>query len=554
MVWLVLGLLYSEGDWSYSEHGNDWPRQKLGLCGTKEAKEQSPVNFGAEYPPVDPPLFMYYRYPPLGEPVPILNNGKGITFTIPGTWTGGFGTGLGLGHAITGDSLYRLWQVSFHSPSEHMIEGIRFPLEAQLVHKHSESEHLAIISTFFEANSDSLSTFLEMAIGSGLPQQAWDETMGNSHPPVASRTIAEEQDPRFMELLGGATNFIRYDGSLTVPPCEEGVTYYVRQSTVKASADQLEAFRNVIFRLTPFREPGNYRYASPMGSREPVTMCAKNYFNRSETAALSCGEVEAEERDAVTPAPAVSPDELATGEKYSTVLANDTAATAKMKVNLKMGAQDCQAAQAAVRELKKRYDEVKVAYKSSPGVLEKIDLLWEKVATKNAATSAEAQATSSCGIYKKILAKAAKLFTTPDPNAPPPPTPLDYGIKEVTLPSGRDGSPFPATTVETVAESGTRTEVRFLKPTLKQADGPAGVTGDATLAAARGEKPLVSASDASSTAARLSFWLTKDMTPEEQQAASSSMTRQLEANTTITVQDLLQTRRAKKRVVRKHGR
>mmetsp|Transcript_19211 Transcript_19211/g.42481 ORF Transcript_19211/g.42481 Transcript_19211/m.42481 type:complete len:553 (-) Transcript_19211:78-1736(-) len=552
MVWLVLGLLYSEGDWTYSEHGNDWPRQKLGLCGTKDAKEQSPVNFGAEYPPADPPLFMYYRYPPLGEPLHILNNGKGIGFTLPGTWSGGFGTGLGLGATVTGDHLYRLWQVSFHSPSEHTIEGIRFPLEAQLVHKHSESDHLSIVSTFFEANADSLSTFLDMTIGSGLPQQPWDETVGNSHPSVAARPMAEEQDPRFAELLGGATNFVRYNGSLTVPPCEEEVTYYVRQSTVKASADQLEAFRKVIFGMTPFREPGNYRYAASMGSREPVTLCAKNYFNRTETAALSCGDVEAEDRDAVTPAPAVSPDELATAAKYSKVLANDTAAEAQMKVNMKMGSQDCQAAQASVNSLRKRYDQVKTAYKSSPGVLEKIDLLWEKIATQNAATSAEAQATSSCAIYRKILAKASKLFSTPDPSAPPPATPLDYGITEVTLPSGRDGSPFPASTVETVAESSTRTEVRFLKPTLKQADGPVGVTGDAALATARGSGNLLSSSDLSNTAARLSFWLTKDMTPEEQLAASASMSAQLEANTTISVQDLLQTRRSKKRVIRRH--
>ncbi|KAL2621770.1 hypothetical protein R1flu_001975 [Riccia fluitans] len=111
------------------------------------------------------------------------------------------------------DKTYYLQQFHFHSPSEHTIDGVRFPLEMHLVHT-PESGELAVIGipfSFGEENSF-LATF-------------WDELSLLSQDPDASVSLTKVDVREPNVHLGPA--YARYMGSLTTPPCSERVTWTV---------------------------------------------------------------------------------------------------------------------------------------------------------------------------------------------------------------------------------------------------------------------------------------------------------------------------------------
>ncbi|KAL3692176.1 hypothetical protein R1sor_005827 [Riccia sorocarpa] len=107
---------------------------------------------------------------------------------------------------------YYLKQFHFHSPSEHTIDGVRFPLELHLVHK-SENGELAVIGIPFSYGEENafLATF-------------WDELplLTDSHTSVNLMNV----DLREPNLDMGPA-YARYKGSLTTPPCTEQVTWTV---------------------------------------------------------------------------------------------------------------------------------------------------------------------------------------------------------------------------------------------------------------------------------------------------------------------------------------
>merc|ERR1719487_219108 len=93
--------------------------------------------------------------------------------TMPDTYKGGFA----IGDSPDIDKfrkIYRLWQVNFHSPSEHQRNGQQLPLELQLIHKDKDSNQVAGISILFSQGPET-NTFLDVVQQYGLPQKPWDE-------------------------------------------------------------------------------------------------------------------------------------------------------------------------------------------------------------------------------------------------------------------------------------------------------------------------------------------------------------------------------------------
>jgi carbonic anhydrase len=120
-----------------------------------------------------------------------------------------------------------LAQVHLHSPSEHLIRGERFPLEAHFVHT-GEAGNLTVVGVMFRAGEADPS--LE-ALAPALAGKAGEAT------PVRLR-LADLVSP-------DVTAHFRYEGSLTTPPCSEGVAWYVAQQPRSASPDQIAAFVRV---------------------------------------------------------------------------------------------------------------------------------------------------------------------------------------------------------------------------------------------------------------------------------------------------------------------
>ena len=121
---------------------------------------------------------------------------------------------------ISGDRLFQLVQVHFHTPSEHAISGERYPLTAHFVHATPDGT-LGVLGVMFE----------EGEANPGL-QAILDAAPGGDGTSVAL-------DVR--EMVPDDLDVYRYMGSLTTPPCSENVNWHVIEHALEASSEQIAA-------------------------------------------------------------------------------------------------------------------------------------------------------------------------------------------------------------------------------------------------------------------------------------------------------------------------
>lgn len=202
-----------EAHWSYS--GDEGPEfwgllsEDYALC--SNGKHQSPVNFPAQITPAPLPHLEFKYTSSLGT---LRNNGHTIVVTLDED-----------SEVIVDSEAYQLVQLHFHSQSEHQVDGRHYPLELHLVHT-SASGGLAVLGVFFEegeSNQSLSEVFQVMEDSSGAP-------------------VHLESELNLAALLPGNTTGWSYPGSLTTPPCTEGVHWNVLATPLTASASQIRAF------------------------------------------------------------------------------------------------------------------------------------------------------------------------------------------------------------------------------------------------------------------------------------------------------------------------
>lgn len=129
-----------------------------------------------------------------------------------------------------GDTNYELIQFHFHSPSEHTVKGRHYPMEIHFVHK-APSGNLAVVGVFVEQ---------------GTHNAAFDPIWANLPKQQGVVSHYEHVQVNVDDLLPHSTKSYRYDGSLTTPPCSEGVKWIVMQSPIQLSAAQIKQFTSLI--------------------------------------------------------------------------------------------------------------------------------------------------------------------------------------------------------------------------------------------------------------------------------------------------------------------
>lgn len=120
---------------------------------------------------------------------------------------------------------YELMQFHFHRPSEERINGRGFEMVAHLVHKDSEGK-LAVVAVLIER---------------GKPQSLI-QTIWNNLPLEKNETNSPPTVLDMNDLLPTRRDYFTYMGSLTTPPCNEGVLWMVMKEPVQASGAQLALF------------------------------------------------------------------------------------------------------------------------------------------------------------------------------------------------------------------------------------------------------------------------------------------------------------------------
>lgn len=202
--------------WGYQ--GNNGPQNwsnlkgDYALCGSGE--NQSPINITNTVDAKLPKLNINYR----GSGNNVINNGHSIQVNYqPGSTL-----------TVDGDK-FELKQFHFHSPSENTINGKSFPLEGHFVHADKKG-NLAVIAVMFEEGQ-----------ANSVLDKFWKQIPKNEGKKSRLTNKVAARD-----LLPENTDYYRFNGSLTTPPCTEGVRWFVMKQPVTVSKHQVEKFSHIM--------------------------------------------------------------------------------------------------------------------------------------------------------------------------------------------------------------------------------------------------------------------------------------------------------------------
>ncbi len=208
-----------DGPEHWGELSGDWAACSAG-------EQQSPIDIEAKAG--EAPAITFHYQPSKGT---VVDNGHTLQVNLADA-----GEIEIEGHA------YGLVQFHVHTPSEHTIAGEQYPLEVHLVHKDAAGK-LAVIGVLFD---------------SGDGSKAYDAVWGKWPAKVdVAVPLKKAFDPSV--LLPDARGTFRYDGSLTTPPCTEGVLWNVMRRTKVAPRRLVDAFMA--------HHPDNARPVMPLGAR-----------------------------------------------------------------------------------------------------------------------------------------------------------------------------------------------------------------------------------------------------------------------------------------------
>jgi carbonic anhydrase len=126
---------------------------------------------------------------------------------------------------VIGGTSYVLQQFHFHHPSEHLLSGKPFDIECHFVHR-SAAGDIAVIGVFMRPGETNRAL-----------QPIWDAMPRQEGP---ERDAGTTYDPG--ALLPANPGYYRYTGSLTTPPCSQGIVWTVLQQPIEASPEQIRQF------------------------------------------------------------------------------------------------------------------------------------------------------------------------------------------------------------------------------------------------------------------------------------------------------------------------
>ncbi len=215
--------------WHYPNPGapENWASLSDEFRTCAEGVEQSPVNLTGYTPSGAGPIAFSYA----SAATAVGNNGHTVYLDYRG----------GDSIAIDGRR-YELLGIHSHSPGEHLLDGEHFAAELHLVHQDSAG-NLAVVGLLFRIGDQSpiVQSLLDVA-------------------PDVGALVDLNGGPAAVEYVPDNLDHYGYDGSLTTPPCTEGVRWIVMQHIGTVSQEQVNELQELS------RGPNN-RSVQPLGER-----------------------------------------------------------------------------------------------------------------------------------------------------------------------------------------------------------------------------------------------------------------------------------------------
>lgn len=208
-----------------------WGKLDPAYRACSEGREQSPIDIRhARLNTALKPIEFHY----IAGPATLENDGRTIVAHVPGG-----------SYILAGGVRYELQYFAFHHPSETAVNGRLSDMSIDMVHKSADGK-LAILAVRLSEDRDFPNATLA-TLWQHLPQTAG-----------TTENITDMVNPA--GLLPGDRGYWTYMGSLTSPPCTEGVRWFVFEQDVSISRPQLRTFTD-IFRMNsrPLQDPHGRR-------------------------------------------------------------------------------------------------------------------------------------------------------------------------------------------------------------------------------------------------------------------------------------------------------
>lgn len=226
-------LAESHHHWSYFGEGapSHWAEldPKNAACGM--GKNQSPIDIRTHdlHPAALPALKFDYK----PDALHIIDNGHTVQVNVdPGNFL------------LVGDQHYELVQFHFHHPSEELVNGKGFDMEAHLVHRDAKG-HLAVVAVLLRPGQPN-----------AMIDTLWHYLPKQKELQVDQKAVRID----ITALIPPDHAYYSYTGSLTTPPCSEGVRWFVLKSPRTLSQREIATFAG--------RYPNDARPVQKLNGRE----------------------------------------------------------------------------------------------------------------------------------------------------------------------------------------------------------------------------------------------------------------------------------------------
>lgn len=219
---VVAGASAQNAPWTYlgKDGPLNWGKLDPAYRACSQGHEQAPIDIrGAHLNKGLAPLEFHY----ITAPVTVENSGNTIVVHVnPGSTL------------TAGGVKYELQELTFHRPSETAVKGKLVDMDVEMLHKSADGK-MAIVEVRF-------------AMDRGSPNAVMAALW--PHLPTAAGAKEKVADPinagGFLPTDRGYWTFI---GSLTTPPCTEGVRWFVMEDVLSLSREQMRQF-SAMFRMS----------------------------------------------------------------------------------------------------------------------------------------------------------------------------------------------------------------------------------------------------------------------------------------------------------------
>jgi len=236
--------------WDY-DNPSEWQKHFPSAAGLY----QSPIDINSHKTVLRHyPLFIFSDKYQSNEIFKLINNGHQVAATLADHTYGQSEKDLWFtGGGLTGQfyfvNFHLHWGNNDRHGSEHEIDGYRFPAEAHFVFKNNESGQLAVFSLLFTIADQ------------------WDNenTEWEKYADAASQLINANDTINctfnLSQLMkANERQFFRYIGSLTTPPCTEGVIWTIFMNRIPIEEESLNKLRQNVMKKI-------YRPVQPINNR-----------------------------------------------------------------------------------------------------------------------------------------------------------------------------------------------------------------------------------------------------------------------------------------------